>query len=61
MAANFKLIFAWNTSAIFESFRFSRFNRMRGLFVKHLVFSFNLKSGKHEVMIAADVAAWERS
>ena len=33
---------AWNTSAIFRSFSFSRSNRMRKLFVKCLIFSFNL-------------------
>ena len=33
---------AWNTSAIVGSLSFSRSNRMRGLFVKRSVFSFNL-------------------
>ena len=39
-AANFPPTLAWNISDIFRSFSFS--NRMRGLFVKRLVFSFSL-------------------
>ena len=34
-------------------------NRTRGLFVKRLVFSFNLIGCKHEVMIAANVGTWK--
>ena len=41
-AANFPHTLAWNTSAIFGSLSFSGSNRIRGLFVKSLVFSFNL-------------------
>ena len=39
-AANFPPTLAWNTSAVFGSFSFS--NRMRGLFMKRMVFSVNL-------------------
>ena len=40
-AANFPATLAWNTSTISGSLSFSRSNRMRGLFVKRLVFSCN--------------------
>ena len=36
-------------------------NRMQGLFVKRLVFSFDFYGHKHEVLIAANVGIWERS
>ena len=41
-AANFLLILFWNTSVVFGSLSFCRSNRMRGLFVKDLVFRINL-------------------
>ena len=41
-AANFPPALAWNTSAIFGSWSFSRSNWMWGLFMKHLVFNFKL-------------------
>ena len=41
-AANFPPTLAWSASAILGSLSFSRSNRIPGLFMKRLVFSFNL-------------------
>ena len=42
MSTSLSPTLAWNTSAIFGSLSFPRSNRMQGLFLKRLVFSFNL-------------------
>ena len=41
-AANFPPTLAWNTFPMLGSLCFSRSNQTQGLFMKHLVFSFNL-------------------